>query len=411
MTTGQGLDLGFISLPMFRLLILVGIARVIIKGEHISGRFNSIDRVILLWAAWYLFSSFFHDWNLDAGPIYVCGIIYNMLGFYFLVRVWCSDLDDTKDIIKFIAILLIPVAVSMLGEKFFAKNLFSYFGGVQDYLIIREGKIRAQGPFLHPILAGTVGATCIPLFIGILKEAKTIATVGIIAALTMVFASASSGPIMSLMAAIFALLIWRYRDHTRKMWIGAIIGYVVLMLVMERPPYYLISKIDLSGGSTGWHRSFLIDQTLHFFREWWLFGTDHTRHWMPLQGTAASPTHTDITNYYISFAVGGGLLSLLLIVKVILQCFGWVGKIWKHIYDERPDNALMIWCVGCALFSHVVTSISVSYFDQSVFFFWLNVALISSMYSSVTDNDYTEKDMELPNASEASNPLLRQVSH
>ena len=400
MTTGQGLDLGFISLPMFRLLILVGFVRAIIKGERIEGGLNAIDKLLMFWAAWYLFASFFHASQLDAGPVFVSGVIYNLLGFYFLVRIWCSDLDDTKDVIKIIALLLVPVAISMLGEKFFAKNLFSYFGGVQDYIITREGKIRAQGPFLHPILAGTVGATCIPLFVGIFRDAKIFAIIGIIAAIIMVFASASSGPIVSLMAAIFALGIWRYRDHTRKMWIGAIVTYLLLMVVMERPPYYLISKIDLSGGSTGFHRSFLFDQTLQFFNEWWLFGTDYTRHWMPDQGTASSPTHTDITNYYIGIAVGGGLLSLLIILGILMKSFGWVGQIWREIYDERPDNALMIWCMGSALFSHVVTGISVAYFDQSVFFYWLNVAVISSMYSSVLCRGTAEQDAEESGCSE-----------
>jgi hypothetical protein len=159
--------------------------------------------------------------------------------------------------------------------------------------------------------------------------------------------------------------------------------YILLMFVMKQPPYYLISKIDISGGSTGWHRSFLIDQTLRYFNEWWLFGTDFTRHWMPDQGTAASPTHTDITNYYISFAVGGGLPALLLFIFILARTFGWVGRIYSSLMDGQRDKAFMIWCFGSALFAHCVTGISVSYFDQSVVFLWLNVAVVSSMYSSM----------------------------
>jgi hypothetical protein len=200
----------------------------------------------------------------------------------------------------------------------------------------------------------------------------------------MVFASASSGPIMSLMAAVFALGMWIFRDYTRTMRIGAVMLYLLLMVVMERPPYYLISKIDLSGGSTGWHRSFLIERTIAHFNEWWLFGTDHTRHWMPLQGVAASPTHTDITNYYIGFAVGGGLPALLLILAVFAKAFSWVGRIQINLHEEQPQQSFMIWCFGSALFAHAVTSISVAYFDQSSFFFWLNVAVISSVYSMLS---------------------------
>lgn len=383
MTLGQGLELGPIHLPIFRLLILIGIARVIVKNERIAGGVNALDKIMLAWAAWVIFASFFHNTQTDAGPVYACGVVYNLLLFYLLVRVWCSDIVETTGIILIIAILLIPIAVEMSMEKVSGRNLFSYFGGVPEYVLIREGKLRAQGPFLHPILAGTVGATCIPLFLGIYQRYRLISLAGICAGVTIVLASASSGPIISLMAGLFAMVMWRFRRFTRVARYGALAMYIVLMFAMSRPPYYLIGEIDLSGGSTGWHRSLLIDQTLRYFSEWWLIGTDYTRHWMPDQGVASSPTHTDITNYYIGFAVGGGLLSVLLVILAIVRTFGWVGLLYRYHYQERPDKAFMIWCFGSSLFAHVVTGISVSYFDQSFVFFWLNLAVVSSMYSAM----------------------------
>ena len=43
----------------------------------------------------------------------------------------------------------------------------------------------------------------------------------------------------------------------------------------------------------------------------------------------------------------------------------------------------MIWCVGACLFAHAVTSVSVAYFDQSMLYFWLSIAVISSVFSIV----------------------------
>lgn len=398
-TVGQGLDLGPISLPVFRLLMLIGIARVFLKGERIIGHINTIDKLMIAWAVWYFLASFFHDSQLNAGPVYVAGIIYNQLGFYFLVRIWCSDVEDTIGVIRIVALLLVPIACEMLFEKATGRNLFSVFGGVPENVLIREGKLRAQGAFLHPILAGTVGATCIPLFVGIYQKHRTLALTGIVAGMVMVLACASSGPVMSLMAVVFALMMWHFRHLTKAARIGAVVMYILLMFVMKQPPYYLISKIDISGGSTGWHRSFLIDQTLRYFSEWWLFGTDYTRHWMPDQGIAASPNHTDVTNYYISFAIGGGLPALLLFLFILARTFGWVGRIYSSLMDEQRDKAFMIWCFGSALFAHCVTGISVSYFDQSVVFLWLNVAVVSSMYSSMImerDDGLVEETEVLP---------------
>jgi hypothetical protein len=383
-TLGQGIEIGPATLPIFRMLILIGFCRAMVRGESMVGGINGVDKILFGWAAWYLFASFFHDWEIGFGPVYTCGQIFNLLGFYLLARAWVSNLEDTFGVIRITALLLVPIAAEMLFEKATGRNLFSFFGGVSETVLLREGRLRAQGPFMHPILAGTVGATCLPWFVGIMREHRAIALTGMTAGSVMVFASASSGPIMSLMFAGFALVAWKFRHLTGAMRRAALLTYILLMFLMARPPYYLISKIDLSGGSTGWHRSFLIDTTIAHFGEWWLFGTDHTRHWMPDQGTAMSPTHTDITNYYIGFGVAGGFLAMLLILAAVAKSFAWVGVIYRSMLPDRPNDAFMIWCFGAALFSHLGTGISVAYFDQSVVFYWLNVAVISSVYSVVS---------------------------
>ncbi len=388
MTLGQGIELGSVSLPVYRMLLLVGVIRVVAKGESLPGGFNLIDKLMVVWGGWVIFASFFHDPE-RAGPIYACGVVFNQTLIYFLIRIWCADLEEVGDVIRIVALLMVPIAIEMTVEKVTGRNSFAIFGGVPDYVMIREGKLRAQGPFRHPILAGTVGATCIPLFVGILKRHPVAAMVGIGAGVVIVFTSASSGPVMSLLAGAGALVLWRFKDHLKALRGCAVLLYVGLMFVMAKPPYYLISRIDISGGSTGWHRAFLIEQTFSHLSEWWLFGTDETRHWMPNQGIARDPHHTDITNYYIGFGVTGGLAAMLLVIWMLLVAFRWVGQIHDERLAEQPSQSFMIWCFGACLFSHAVTSISVAYFDQSMLYFWLSVAVISSIYSIVHLNQET----------------------
>lgn len=380
MTLGQGIELGPISLPVFRMLLLVGVVRAVIKKESICGGLNRIDKLMLIWSAWVIFAGLFHD-PKRAGVIYSAGNVFNIAVPYFLARTWCSNLEELMKVIKVVALLLVPIAAEMLLEKATAKNLFSVFGGVPENSLIREGKLRAQGPFLHPILAGTVGATCFPLFIAIRERYRLHSIIGIIASIVITIASASSGPVMSLLAAIFALGMWRFRQYTRHVLIAAVGVYFILMFTMSTPPYFLISRIDISGGSTGWHRSFLIQQTFNHFSEWWLFGTDVTRHWMPMQGIAADPLHTDVTNYYIGFGVMAGFPAMLLVLSMMGVAFACVGASRKLFEQVESPLAFMIWCYGACLFSHSVTGISVAYFDQSAVFFWLSVAVISSVYS------------------------------
>jgi hypothetical protein len=392
MTLGQGIEIGPISLPVYRMMLLVGLLRVIAKGEGIAGGMNIVDKMMICWGIWMMFASFFHDPD-RAGPVTTAGEVFNLTLIYFLVRIWCSDLEEVSRVIVVVAILLVPIAIEMAFEKATGKNLFSIFGGVPENVVIREGKLRAQGPFRHPILAGTVGATCIPLFIGILRRYKTAAMIGIGAGMVMVFASASSGPVMSFVFACGALICWRCKSWTPKFRLAAVMIYLLLLVVMAKPPYYLIARIDISGGSTGWHRAFLIENTFKHFSEWWLFGTDVTRHWMPLQGIAHDPNHTDITNYYIGFGVAGGLTSMLLVIGMMMVCFRWVGQL-VNIFEARGStNDFLIWCFGASLFSHAATSISVAYFDQSMLFFWLTVAVISSVHSiQAAGHAYAEED-------------------
>ena len=380
MTFGQGIEIGAISLPIYRMLLLVGLIRAVCKGEAPVGGLNLIDKLMIFWGVWTVFASFFHDPE-RAGPIYASGLVFNQALAYFLIRCWCTDLEEIHDVIRIVALLMIPIAMVMLVEKTMGKNVFSVFGGVPEKVLVREGRLRAQGPFRHPILAGTVGATCIPLFIGILGRHRLTALLGCGAGLAVTFASSSSGPLMSLIFGCCGMLLWKYKQHMKKFRMAALLGYLLLMLVMSRPPYYLISKIDLSGGSTGWHRSFLIEQTFKHFSEWWLIGTDHTRHWMPNQGFASDPMHTDITNYYIAFGVEAGFLSMMLVIAMLCLAFRCVGRTHDEQVDDNPENAFMIWCFGSCLFAHVATGVSVSYFDQSMIYFWLSVAVISSVRS------------------------------
>lgn len=391
MTIGQGVDIGPVSLPVYRIILAVGLLRVVVRRESVAGGINTIDKMVIAWSAWVVFASLFHVRMPGAGPVYASGLVFNVTLFYFLTRVWCSDLAALMSLSRVVAWLLVPVALAMVGEHIYERNVFGAFGGVPEGVYVRNGSIRAQGPFQHPILAGTVGAVCLPLMIGIWRSYRVSAVTGVMACVAIVFASTSSGPLMSMLLGIFALLMWFCRS-----WLGLIrwaaVGlYVLAELTMTRPAYYLISKIDLTGSSTGWHRSRLIESAFNHLSEWWLFGTDYTGHWM---ATTLGDTgqHADLTNYYIHVGVIGGIPAMLLLVAIIWRAFVWVGECIRTAPVTLHQHRFMIWCLGAGLFAHAGTCLSVSYYDQSMMFFWLNIGVISSLYSVLTA-DATVEDV------------------
>jgi hypothetical protein len=272
----------------------------------------------------------------------------------------------------------------MFAEHLVEKNYFGIlFGGVSESVYWREGKIRAQGPFAHPINAGTVGAVCFPLMLGIWRQYRVSAVVGMAACLAIVLASTSSGPLMSLFMGILGVLLWSRQTWLRTIRWGLVGGYLCAELLMTRPAYYLISKFDLTGSSTGWHRSRLIEAALEYLPEWWAFGTDYTFHWIGI-AVDEEGLKSDITNYFLWIGTIGGLPAMLLVIAMIWCAFVWVGTSVKNAPDALRDHRFMIWCLGAGLLAHVATSMSVAYSDQSLMFFWLNVGAISSVYSVVT---------------------------
>jgi hypothetical protein len=379
MTYGQKIELGPFSFTVVRIVIAAGVVRAMLKGERLAGRVNGLDKFVLAWAGWAVLSSIGHQ-DFESALVYRLGMVYDSLGIYFLIRIFCQSIDDVVAVCRIAAIVLVPVAIEMLHERLTGRNLFAVFGGVADVVPIREGRIRAQGPFGHSILAGTVGAVCLPLLIGLWKENRRIAVIGLLASLAMIFASSSSGPILSMAAGIFALFVWRYRHLTRGLvWLG-VLGYVALDLVMNQPAYFLLARIDLAGGSTGWHRAQLIQSAFMHLDEWWAMGTDFTRHWMPT-GVSWNPDHTDITNHYILMGVHGGLPLMLLFIGTLLKGFSLVGQTLRQLEVLSPKSEFLIWAMGASLFAQAATFMSVAYFDQSFVFLYMTLAAIGSTWS------------------------------
>jgi hypothetical protein len=333
-----------------------------------------MDKLMMAWMVWLAISSALHPG--DSPLVFNLGQAFNIGGIYFLIRVFCANHEELLGIVKMIAWLLLPIGLEMVSEHFTGRNMFSVFGGV---VLERDDKFRAVGPFAHAILAGSVGAVCFPLMVAIWKSSRLTAAVGSAACLLIVGASNSSGPLMSLFFGIVALFIWKIRDRMRYVRWACLGMYLLLELVMNRPAYYIIGEIDLTGSSTGWHRAALIESALNHFGEWWLAGTNFTRHWMPT-GVSSSPEHTDITNYYLLMGVWSGLPLMLVFIAMIWAGFRYVGRIMDSSSTDAGDMKFIAWCLGSVLFAHTATCVSIAYFDQSYIFMFLCLASISSLH-------------------------------
>jgi len=374
--TRVGVELGPLHFTVLRILICIGLARVIARNERAAGEINGLDVWMLLWSACLIVTVAFHR-DPASQLITRLGNALDAGGLYLLFRVFCPTREDIVRIARMIPLLLLPLAILMLVEKATLYNVFSAFGGIDSTPVVRGGKVRAQGPFDVSILAGTVAAGCIPLILGLWWTDRKRVFIGLAGALGMIYACTSSGPILTAAWGIGALMLWPWRGRLWMFRWTAVAVYLALEVVMNDPPYFLMARIDLTGSSTGWHRAEIIKSAFAHFSEWWMAGTDRTIHWMPY-GIPWSPDHTDITNQYLNMGVLGGMPLMLLFIAVMVKAFSMVGNGLKD-RTAPVEHQWIVWALGASLFSHAVTFFSISYYDQSMVFLYMNLAMAACL--------------------------------
>jgi hypothetical protein len=372
---GQVVVIGGLHFMVFRILILAGWVRLVASGmlfppQTAGFKLNSIDRAVMWWvlANSVAYILLYMD---AAAVVNRMGFAYTAIGVYFLMRFLVRDWDDIDRVIKVFSITCMVVATFMFVEHGTERNVFAVFGGVPESVPFREGRLRAQGPFAHPIIAGTLGATLVPLFIGMwwAMKPKIFALIGVLAALVMTITSASATPVLALAVGIGALTLWPFRDQMRWFRWGLVITLVGLHMVMKAPVWALIARINVVGGSSGDHRYELVNRAILHFWDWWLVGAKDLESWGFLMH--------DTVNEYVSQAVTGGLLGLSLFIVILVRCFRSIG-LARKANENNLELERSHWCLGACLFANVVAFFGHTYFDQTIVMWYALLAMIST---------------------------------
>lgn len=381
------------ELTAARLLILIGLVRAMAGGHLVWPTTKSrLDVLFIAFSGFALLSTIGHkadEWI--PSPFNArAGIVLNVLGTYLYGRTYLPDLATFRRYAILLPVILLPLAFGMILEQRTRQNMYYSFGAVREQAAVREDRARAQGPFRHPILAGCAGATALPFaYLAWRLGNRMTAIVGALACFGVVMGCASSGPLAAVAVTVFFIVFWRWRHLFRKLMWGAAFVALVYNLVKGRGPWYLMASIDLVGGSTGWHRAKLIDQGFVYLNEWWLWGTDYTRHWMS-SGVRWNPNMVDLTNYYLHLGVTGGLPLTLCLMGFLVVGFGSLSKGMRILRARDDKDEIVLWCAAASLATHAVSFISISYFDQMYIYFYLLVGAIPGLVASVDSKPIEE---------------------
>lgn len=378
--TDQVVLIGGMHFPMLRILLLFGIVRILkektsSKNNLFIGGPNKIDIALLGLTLVTAINAVLLFPEMRSA-INQAGILFTVFGSYFMLRSLIRDEQDILHAIRTLAYIAAIVAAIMSYEFTTGHNPYAVLGGaraaVYANLVQRADRFRAQGGFSHSLLAGTFGAVLMPLFVGLWwkgKEHRRIVGLGVVSSTIITLTANGSTPILAYVAGVLGLCLWPLRNRMRIFRWGIVAVLVSLHLVMKAPVWHLISRIDLSGGSSGYHRYMLIDQCIRHFWDWWLIGVKDTSVW--------GWDMWDTANQYVGLCDGSGLLSFLLFVAILVYGFKFVGKARRRLEKDR-HAALFVWAIGAALFANVVAFFGISYWDQTQVAWFALLAMIST---------------------------------
>jgi hypothetical protein len=378
-TLGQRIVFATLDFTMFRILILSGWVRLMLRGEIRGLKFNAVDKA-LIW--WVVASIVIQNilWQTSGAFINSMGFAYNVTGTYFLFRYLIRDFEDVIRIIKCLAVIVIPLAIAAVFENATGRNVFAIFGGVPEFTPVRDGNVRCTVSLGDAILTGTFGATLMPLFMGFLfgkRLYRKLAIFAVVASTIITVLSHSSGPAIAYLIGLIGFIMWPFRRKMRAVRWGLLAGVLSLHMVMKAPVWALIGRVSGLSGGGGYYREELIGAFIEHFWEWWLIGTKYTAHW-GLTILAVNPNSSDITNQFISEGIGGGLLRLSLFIAIIAYSFRAIGRPIQATENQSVSIRILLWSMGVALLCHVASFMSVSYFSQIEVLWYMLLAMISA---------------------------------
>lgn len=372
---GQQIVFGGVHWLVLRIVILAGWGRLIwgMLASHerpFKGRLNVIDKLFIVWAICHV-AALSLLYMQAAALINQFGFMLDSLGGYFLLRYLIQDEEDIRRTVKVFAGIAAVLALCMINERVRDVNIFGMLGGFKSVPDFRDGLIRAEGTFAHPILAGAFAGTIIPLFIWLWKsgQARMAGAVGMAAATIMVVTSASSTPALAYACGIGALFLWPIRKSMRAVRWGIVVALVGLQLVMKAPVWFVIEHVNVVGGSSGWDRAELIDQFMRHIGDWWLLGTKGNASW--------GNDMWDLCQQYVAEGETGGLLTLLVFIGIISKSFGRIGIARRLVEGDRKQE-WFLWMLGAVLFANVMAFFGSSYYDQTKIWWFAFLAMVSA---------------------------------
>ncbi len=369
-TQAQRINIATLDFTMLRVMVVFCFIRVFSRNEWQGLRMNKLDWMMIIFMSTRIVWSFARQ-KQGVTSIQTLGEAMEMWGFYFYFRCVVRDLDDLRGAATGFMLASIPIAIAFIYEATALRNPFAFFGGVSEVTRARDGKLRCMGAYSHPILAGCFWAALLPYFGAMIKRNGRITYlpfVAILCSTVIILLTSSSTPVMGAGFAFIGGCLFVYRRRMRLIRWWVFITMIVTHFMVSKGLWFVLARINVFGGSTGYYRFKLIDQFIEHYKEWFWAGT--------LLGTSTWDVPMfDIVNYYVYLGLTGGILILILITMLLVQAYKNVGRALKTTTNQEDE--LMAWATGVSIFTHMLMFFVVFYFGQINMIWYFSLAVTS----------------------------------
>lgn len=385
--SGQRVVIAGLDFAFLRILAIGLFARVVAYGELQRIRLSLLDGLVLFFGLWPLVAMILRGSNTSF--VRNVGQGGDLILLYFAGRALVREPEDVRVMARVIFFVAIPVLCAFTVEKVTGRNFFAVFGGLSPITAIRVGKLRVQGAFAHPILAGTWWAAILPFFLVLImsplkSKDRLLGIIGGIICASLVIMTASSTPLAGLGVGLLGVLLFPIRKNMKLFWAPVLIFGAIIHVIHDLGVHHFaLAKFPGLTGSTGSHRYKLIDACAQRMNEWFLFGGDSTYHW----GWGLD----DVTCEYVKASMAGGILQLLCLLGILFVVFRNAGRMIKR---SGRDSGAVCYGMGIAVAVHMICFVAVTYFGQITLLFWVTLAALQSL--SQYENDPLRRRPTVP---------------
>ena len=361
-----------IDLDFLRAITILAVLRILVLGELGQTRIRAIDYCVFAMSLATVLAVSARTGG--AQTITEIGRGVDSVGIYLIGRAAVRNWQDLKCCLLGAAIAAVPVMIFFTIEQFTQWNFFSLLGGVPEQTSMREGQLRAQGAFTHPIIAGFFWTTFAAMFIGvILSKGRTIATtftgwVGTISAVVIALMTNSSTPIAGLIVVAGCWLCFPYRMYLRTIRWTVFCCLMFIHIIHTKGVHaFVFVNFSFVAGSTGRHRYLLIDGALTNIFDWALYGSRRRY----------NRSFHDITCDYVYTAMGGGIVPLILEIAIITLALYACGRALRAVRNR--EELFLAYGLGASVLTVAIMALAVSVYGQAEVPFYMTLGIAASL--------------------------------